>query len=129
MKRRRRPVSPLLEVEKLRVEYLTPDRDVRAVDDISFTLQPGEIVGLAGESGCGKSTTAHAILRILRPPAQITGGRVLFQGDDLVPLDAERLRQYRWRHISLVFQSAMNALNPVMRIGDQFVDMIQAREH
>jgi peptide/nickel transport system ATP-binding protein len=119
----------LLEVQNLRVEYLTPDRDVRAVDNVSFNVQPGEIVGLAGESGCGKSTTAHAILRILRPPAEITGGRVLFQGDDLVPLEPEALRRYRWRHISLVFQSAMNALNPVMKIGDQFVDMIQAHEH
>jgi peptide/nickel transport system ATP-binding protein len=122
-------VSPLLEIQNLRVEYPTQDRDVRAVDNVSFSVQPGEIVGLAGESGCGKSTTAHAILRILRPPAQITGGRVLFQGTDLVPLRIEQLRRYRWRHISLVFQSAMNALNPVMRIGDQFVDMIQAHEH
>jgi peptide/nickel transport system ATP-binding protein len=98
------------------------------VDDVSFSVQQGEIVGLAGESGCGKSTTAHAILRILRPPAQITRGRVLFEGNDLTHLGLERLRAYRWRHISLVFQSAMNALNPVMRIGDQFVDMIQAHE-
>jgi peptide/nickel transport system ATP-binding protein len=119
----------LLEIQNLQVEYPTPDRDVRAVDNVSFSVQPGEIVGLAGESGCGKSTTAHAILRILRPPAEITGGRVLFQGTDLVPLDREALRRYRWRHISLVFQSVMNALNPVMRIGDQFVDMIQAHEH
>ena len=122
-------MSPLLEIQNLQVEYPTPDRDVRAVDNVSFSVQAGEIVGLAGESGCGKSTTAHAILRILRPPAQITGGRVLFQGTDLVPLDKEALRRFRWRHISLVFQSAMNALNPVMRIGDQFVDMIQAHEN
>src|SRR5947209_17196162 len=119
----------LLDVQDLVVDYLTPTGQVRAVDHVSFSIEPGEIVGLAGESGCGKSTTAHAILRILRPPAQITGGHVRFQGEDLVGLDYNSLRRYRWRHISLVFQSAMNALNPVMRIGDQFVDMIQAHEH
>jgi len=122
-------VSPLLEVQNLRVEYPTPERDVPAVDNVSFSVQPGEIVGLAGESGCGKSTTAHAILRILRPPAHITRGRILFQDTDLVQLEPAKLRTYRWRHVSLVFQSAMNALNPVMRIGAQFVDMIQAHEH
>jgi peptide/nickel transport system ATP-binding protein len=118
----------LLEVQDLSVDYLTATNDVHAVDHVSFSIQPGEIIGLAGESGCGKSTTAHAVLRILRPPAQITGGRVLFKGQDLVSLDVHGLRQYRWRHISLVFQSAMNALNPVMNVGDQFVDMMQAHE-
>ena len=67
-------------------------------------------------------------LRILRPPAQITGGRILFKGRDLVPMNEQHLRQFRWRHISLVFQSAMNALNPVLSVGDQFVDMMQAHE-
>jgi peptide/nickel transport system ATP-binding protein len=85
-------------------------------------------VGLAGESGCGKSTLAHAVLRILRRPAEITGGRVLFQGQDMVAMSQEELRKFRWRHVSLVFQSAMDALNPVERVGDQFVDMLQAHE-
>lgn len=118
----------LLEVQNLSVDYILPGKRVHAVDDVSFSIQPGEIVGLAGESGCGKSTTAHAILRILRPPARITTGRVLFQGQDLVPLNVRDLRQFRWRHISLVFQSAMNALNPVLNVGEQFVDMMQAHE-
>jgi peptide/nickel transport system ATP-binding protein len=121
-------MPPLLEVQNLVVEYALEDRRVRAVDDISFTIQPGEVVGLCGESGCGKSTTAHAILRILRPPAGITAGKILFQGEDLVPMSAEELRTFRWRHVSLVFQSAMNALNPVLSIGKQFVNMIQAHE-
>ena len=121
-------MQPLLEVQDLVVDYLTPERQVRAVDHVSFAIQPGEIVGLAGESGCGKSTAAHAILRILRPPAEITGGRVLFQGKDLVAMSPEELRTCRWRHVSLVFQSAMNALNPVLNVGDQFVDMIQAHQ-
>jgi peptide/nickel transport system ATP-binding protein len=118
----------LLEVQDLSVHYVLPGKRVRAVDHVSFSIQPGEIMGLAGESGCGKSTTAHAILRILRPPARIAGGRVLFKGQDLVPLNVQDLRQFRWRHISLVFQSAMNALNPVLNVGDQFVDMMQAHE-
>src|SRR5947209_6321222 len=127
-RRSRTPMPALLEVQNLSVDYVLPDKRVHAVDHVSFSIQPGEIMGLAGESGCGKSTAAHAILRILRPPAQITGGHVRFQGEDLVPLEYNSLRRYRWRHISLVFQSAMNALNPVMRVGDQFVDMIQAHE-
>lgn len=119
-------MPPLLEIEDLVVDYMTPTRAVRAVDHVSFSIEPGEIVGLAGESGCGKSTTAHAILRILRPPAQITSGRILFKGRDLVQMDDRQLRQYRWKHISIVFQSAMNSLNPVLSVGDQFVDMIRA---
>jgi peptide/nickel transport system ATP-binding protein len=122
-------MPPLLEVQDLVVDYLTPTRRVRAVDHVSFSIEPGEIVGLAGESGCGKSTAAHAILRILRPPAQITGGRILFKGLDLVQMDDHQLREYRWNHISIVFQSAMNSLNPVLSVGDQFVDMIRAHVH
>jgi peptide/nickel transport system ATP-binding protein len=115
-------------VQNLTVDYLVPGHLVRAVEDVSFAVEPGEIVGLAGESGCGKSTTAHAILGILKPPARITGGRILFQGQDLVSMKPNDLRSFRWRHVSLVFQSAMNALNPVLSVGDQFVDMIRAHE-
>lgn len=124
------PVStePLLDVQDLVVDYLTSHGRVRAVDHVSFDIKPGEIFGLAGESGCGKSTAAHALLRLLRPPAQITSGKILFRGRDLVLMRTEELRKFRWRHVSIVFQSAMNALNPVLRVGDQFVDMIQAHE-
>ncbi|HEY1367550.1 MAG TPA: ABC transporter ATP-binding protein [Gaiellaceae bacterium] len=118
----------LVELRQLVVDYVTPDRRTRAVDHIDLVIHSGEIVGLAGESGCGKSTAANAILQILRPPAQVTGGEILFRGENLVGKTPEQLRRYRWRNVSMVFQSAMNALNPVMRVGDQFVDMMQAHE-
>jgi peptide/nickel transport system ATP-binding protein len=120
--------TPVLEVDGLVVEYATRSRTTRAVDGVSLAIGPGEILGLAGESGCGKSTLGNAIMQVLRPPAGITSGRVLFRGEDLVGLSDERLRRHRWRNVSMVFQSAMNALNPVMRVSDQFVDMMRAHE-
>jgi peptide/nickel transport system ATP-binding protein len=119
----------LLELEDVSVEYALRDRRVRAVDHVSLSVAPGETLGIAGESGCGKSTLAAAILQILKPPAQLTSGRISFQGTDIVALGKEELRRFRWRHVSLVFQSAMDVLNPVMRVGDQFVDMLKAHEH
>lgn len=118
----------LLEIEDLRVEYLSPRGPVRAVDGVSLAIRPGEVVGLAGESGCGKSTVAQAILRILQPPAVITGGKVLFGGTDVLSMSDDELRDFRWSEVSMVFQSAMNALNPVMTIGDQIVDAIKAHD-
>jgi peptide/nickel transport system ATP-binding protein len=118
----------LVELDGLVVDYLEPGRRVRAVDHVDLQIRAGEIFGLAGESGCGKSTTGNAILQILREPARVTGGRILFQGEDLVGRSREQLRRYRWRNVSMVFQSAMNALNPVLRVGDQFVDMMRAHE-
>ena len=119
------PPKTLLEVRGLEVEY----GHVRAVDGIDLTIDSGEILGLAGESGCGKSTVANAIMQILRPPARIVGGTIRFQGQDLTAMSTDELRRFRWRNVSMVFQSAMNALNPVMRVGDQFVDMMRAHEH
>jgi peptide/nickel transport system ATP-binding protein len=115
----------LLDVRNLKVEYLTQRGPVHAVEDVSFTLQAGEVVGLAGESGSGKSTIAHTLLRILPPPALITGGQVLFGERDVLDMDMAELEQFRWDSISIVFQSAMNALNPVMRIRDQLLDVMQ----
>jgi len=117
--------GPLLDIRHLKVEYLTHRGPVRAVDDVSFGVSAGEVVGLAGESGSGKSTIAHAILRILRPPAIITGGHVFFAGEDVLEMKAAALGQFRWREASIVFQSAMNALNPVMRIRDQLLDVME----
>jgi peptide/nickel transport system ATP-binding protein len=120
--------AALLELRGLVVEYGIGAKRVRAVDGVDLSIGAGEIVGLAGESGCGKSTVASAAMQILRPPANLAAGSVLFQGVDLVGKSTEELRRYRWRNVSMVFQSAMNALNPVMRVGDQFVDAMQAHE-
>jgi peptide/nickel transport system ATP-binding protein len=118
----------LLELRQLVVDYEVPGKRVRAVDHIDLQIHAGEIFGLAGESGCGKSTTGNAILQILREPARVSGGEIRFRGENLLDKSREELRQFRWRNVSMVFQSAMNALNPVLRIGDQFVDMMRAHE-
>jgi peptide/nickel transport system ATP-binding protein len=115
----------LLDVRNLSVEYLTIRGPVRAVENVSFALGEGEVIGLAGESGSGKSTIAHALLRILPSPALITGGQVLFKGRDVLEMNMAELEQFRWQKMSIVFQSAMNALNPVMRIRDQLTDVMQ----
>jgi peptide/nickel transport system ATP-binding protein len=132
-----RPESPsaattaapaVLELRGLVVEYRLGERCARAVDGVDLEIGAGEIVGLAGESGCGKSTIANAVMQILRPPAYLAAGSIVFQGEELNGKTSEELRRYRWRNVSMVFQSAMNALNPVMRVGDQFVDMMRAHE-
>src|SRR5882672_9900554 len=123
------PGSAVVELRQLAVEYGVGERSIRAVDGIDLTIHAGEVIGLAGESGCGKSTVANSIMQILRPPARIAGGSILFRGEDLVGKNREELRQYRWRDVAMVFQSAMNSLNPVMRVGDQFVDMMQAHQN
>lgn len=119
--------EPLLRVRDLKVDFLG-DPSVRAVDGVSFDLHAGEILGLAGESGSGKSTLALAILRLLPAPGVITGGSVRFEGTELLDLDDEGLRQRRWRDIALVPQAAMNALNPVLTLEQQFADTIRAHE-
>jgi len=106
------------------VEYLTKRGPVKAVDGVSFSIQPGDVIGLAGESGSGKSTIAHAIMRILHPPALITGGQALFAGRDILEMEEAELEEFRWQNIAIVFQSAMNALNPVMRVRDQLLDVM-----
>jgi peptide/nickel transport system ATP-binding protein len=116
----------ILEVRDLRVEYGTADGGVRAVDGVDLNVHAGEFVGIVGESGCGKSTLLFAIARLLSPPAEITGGEVIFHGRDLVTMNDKALSALRWRDYSVVMQSAMNALNPVQTIGQQFDDTIRA---
>ena len=118
----------LLEVEGLTIEYATEAADVRAVENVSFSVQAGEFVGIVGESGCGKSTMLFGIAQLLSPPGEIASGRVTFRGKDMVRLSAGELRHMRWRDFSVVMQSAMNALNPMKSIGAQFKDALKAHE-
>lgn len=118
--------NTLLSIENLKVEYLAGRGSVRAVDGVSLAIGRGEVVGLAGESGSGKSTIAQAILRILQPPAVITGGRVLFEGQDVLSMNDRQLEDFRWGKVSMVFQSAMNSLNPVATVGSQIIDALLA---
>ena len=113
----------LLQVEELRVGFATAAGFVRAVDGVSFEIRRGEVLGLVGESGCGKTVTALSLLRLLaRPPAVIEGGRALFHGRDLLALPIEELRAIRGGQIGMVFQEPMTALSPLHRIGDQLVE-------
>ena len=118
--------EPLLRVEDLSVEYDTPNGPVRAVDGVDLDVSAGEFVGIVGESGCGKSTLLFGIAQLLSSPARIAGGSVRFAGHDLVAMTDAQLAPVRWREYSVVMQSAMNALNPVKRIGSQFADTMRA---
>ena len=132
--------NTLLEINHLSVDYDSTRGAVHAVNDVSFTIERGQIFGLAGESGSGKSTLAYAIARLLQPPAVITQGQVLYHPHrrqvsqtakdaaavDVLALNPDQLRAFRWRDLSIVFQSAMNALNPVMDIGTQITDVLRA---
>jgi len=125
--------QPLLDIRDLSIAYRSADGDTRAVRGVDLALHPGSIVGLAGESGCGKSTLAYGSVRLLRPPAVITGGSVTYHGRrlaggsfDVLGATRSQLRALRWREIAIVFQSAMNALNPVLRIGEQLLDALRA---
>src|SRR5271154_4834510 len=112
----------MLEGSGLSVDYVLDRGEARAVDNVSFDLGRGEFLGIVGESGCGKSTLLFAIAQLLSPPAVVAGGSVMFQGVNLVGLTDDQLASIRWKKLSLVMQSAMNALNPVTTIGAQFSD-------
>jgi peptide/nickel transport system ATP-binding protein len=116
----------MLEVSDLSVDYVLDRGNVRAVDDVSFTVSRGEFLGIVGESGCGKSTLLFAVAQLLAPPAEVVAGAVTFDGTNLVRLTDGQLSAMRWRDMSVVMQSAMNALNPVTSIGAQFRDAMRA---
>jgi ABC-type dipeptide/oligopeptide/nickel transport system ATPase component len=118
----------VLEIRDLAVAYPGPAGDVVAVQDINLDLHRGEIVGLVGESGSGKSTLAFGVMRLLKNGAHIVRGEVRVAGQNIYQLEGETLRDFRWKTIAMVFQSAMNALNPVLTIGEQIIDTIQSHE-
>ena len=118
--------TPVLAVEDLTMQYATRAGPVHAVDSVSFTVERGQALGLVGESGCGKSSLAIALLKLLPDNARILSGRILLDGTDIVPLSEDEMRKYRWDYISMVFQAAMNSLDPVYRVGDQIVEALEA---
>jgi peptide/nickel transport system ATP-binding protein len=117
--------APLLEVEDLRVEFAAPEGTVRAVDGVSFEIRQGEILGLVGESGCGKSITALSLLRLIAPPGRISGGRIRYRGRDLLSLSEREIRKVRGKEIALIFQEPVAALNPVFTVGSQISEAIR----
>ena len=129
----------VLNVDELTMHYTTRAGEVSAVNDVSFTLQRGKSMGLVGESGCGKTSIAVSLLRLLPDNAHIKSGHIYLNNTDIVPLEEEEMRKLRWRRISMVFQAAMNSLNPVYKVGDQIIEAMEnhgqvetneaAREH
>jgi peptide/nickel transport system ATP-binding protein len=119
-------MPPLLVVEGLETHFPTAGGVLRAVDGVSFTIDRGEVLGLVGESGCGKSVTSLSIMRLVPPPGRITTGRVVFEGEDLLAKDAEAMRRVRGARIAMVFQEPMTSLNPVFSIGDQISSAVRA---
>ncbi|MEJ5376561.1 MAG: ABC transporter ATP-binding protein [bacterium] len=117
-----------LEIQELTVHYLTARGSVKALEKVFLELRSGEALGLVGESGCGKTTVAMAILGLLAPNAKILGGRILLEGRDLFSLDPETMRALRWKKVAMVFQAAMNALNPVHRVGEQILEAIRIHD-
>ncbi|UGA56879.1 ABC transporter ATP-binding protein [Vibrio sp. VB16] len=121
-------MSNLLEINNLCVDYVSPNGIARAVNNVSVSIAPGETLGIAGESGCGKSTLAFAISRLHKAPALISEGEILYKGEDVLKMNDRQLRNFRWNEVSVVFQSAMNSLNPVITIGEQLTDVILAHK-
>jgi len=120
------PTDALLQVQDLKTYFFTFDGVARAVDDVSFHLEKGEVLGVVGESGCGKSVTAQTIMRLIpQPPGKIVSGRILFDGRDLVRLSMEQMRGVRGNRIAMIFQEPMTSLNPVYTIGNQISEMFR----
>lgn len=116
--------ATLLHVRNLSVDYVTGKRALHAVEDVSFTLDKGKSLALVGESGCGKTTAMLALLRLLPAAGRIVSGQVLFGDQDILRLSESEMQRFRWKKMALVFQGAMNALNPVQRVGDQIYEAI-----
>ncbi len=121
-------MTVLLDVEEMSIGYRVAGTTHLAVDSVSFHVERGRSLGLVGESGCGKTTIGMALMGLLPPNAAVVSGKARFEGEDLLRVDAKRLRQLRWRRIAMIFQAAMNALNPVQRVGDQIAEAITTHE-
>ncbi|MEH6405169.1 MAG: ABC transporter ATP-binding protein [Sneathiella sp.] len=120
--------SPTLQVENLQTQFFTKAGVATAVDDVSFTVNRGEILGLVGESGSGKTVTGFSILGLVDQPGKVTGGKILFKGDDLTKYSEDQYRSIRGSRISMVFQDPMMTLNPVLRVDTQMIEAIRAHE-
>ena len=120
--------APTLEVRNLRTHFFTRAGVVKAVDDVSFTVERGKVLGLVGESGSGKSVTGFSIIGLVDPPGRITGGSILFQGRDLAKISEEEMRDLRGNRIAMIFQDPMMTLNPVLRIDTQMIETVQAHK-
>lgn len=116
----------ILEVKNLSIHYETKDGPLMAVDDVSFTIEEGENLGIVGESGCGKTTVIKGILQLLAKNGKVVNGSIKYRGEDLTKLSEEEMRKYRWKEIAMISQSAMNALNPVYRVGNQIKEAVYA---
>lgn len=117
--------EPILKIDNLNMRYRTKSGYTQAIRDVSLTLEKGEVMGLVGESGCGKSSLAFSIMRLLPRNAIIDGGTITFDGVDLLELSSKAMRSMRWNRIAMVFQSAMNAFNPMLTINAQIIEAIQ----
>jgi peptide/nickel transport system ATP-binding protein len=122
-------VERLLDIQGLKTHFRTDDGMVRAVDGVDLTIDRGETLGVVGESGCGKTVTAMTVLKLIQmPPGRIVAGRILWQGRDLVPLNADDMRQIRAKEIAIIFQEPMTSLNPVYTVGEQIAETIRLHE-
>jgi oligopeptide/dipeptide ABC transporter ATP-binding protein len=121
--------SNILEIENLTVHFPIYIGTVRAVEDVTLEIKQGEVMGLVGESGCGKSTLGFSILRLLRPPGLIAGGQIRYHGNDIVKMNKQELLAIRGKRIAMIFQDPLTSLNPLFRVGDQFIETIQTHEN
>ncbi|MBI1823191.1 MAG: ABC transporter ATP-binding protein, partial [Nitrospirae bacterium] len=119
------PEQPLLQIKNLKTYFFTQQGVVKAVDDLSFNIEKGKVLGLVGESGSGKSMTSLSVLRLVPPPGKIVSGEILFEGKPLLSLDGESMRRLRGKEISMIFQEPMTSLNPVFTVGEQVAEMLR----
>ncbi|RPJ26405.1 MAG: ABC transporter ATP-binding protein, partial [Chloroflexi bacterium] len=120
--------KPLLEVKGLKTYFYTEDGVVRAVDGVSFEVYPGEVLGLVGESGCGKSVTSLSIMRLISKPGRVDEGEILLNGENLLELPENEMIKVRGNRISMIFQQPQTALNPVFKVGDQLAEVLDVHQ-